>query len=163
MNEADIIENRLALSLYCCGCGKRVLPRLTNGRETYPHRSDLFMRPFWKCDACQNFVGCHYKTKHRTNPLGCIPTKEIKNARRHLHRLIDPVWQRRNFTFPQETLVLNPFLTILNRLLEHDLEPNFRLWNTANSNAFEVFFVVLSTCYLNGKTDITFLIGNPIG
>ncbi len=51
------------------------------------------MRPFWKCDACQNFVGCHYKTKHRTNPLGCIPTKEIKNARRHLHRLIDPVWQ----------------------------------------------------------------------
>ena len=41
----------------------------------------------------QNFVGCHYKTEDRTRPLGCIPTKEIKNARQHIHALIDPVWK----------------------------------------------------------------------
>lgn len=80
-------------SLYCCGCQKDVPARLTNGKEIYPHRRDLFSLPFWKCDACGNFVGCHHKTKERTKPLGCIPTKEIKDARQHIHRLIDPIWQ----------------------------------------------------------------------
>jgi len=25
--------------------------------------------------------------------LGCIPTKEIKNARQHIHRILDPLWK----------------------------------------------------------------------
>lgn len=77
----------------CCGCEKKVAARLTSGREIYPHRSDLHGLPFWKCDDCGNFVGCHHKTNNRTHPLGCIPTLEIKRARQHVHRILDPLWQ----------------------------------------------------------------------
>lgn len=79
--------------IYCCGCGCDVDARLTDGAEIYPHRIDLHILPFWRCDQCGNFVGCHHKTKNKTEPLGCIPTPEIKKARRHLHELIDPIWQ----------------------------------------------------------------------
>ena len=79
--------------IYCCGCGEKVQARLTDGGEIYPHRQDLYSLPFWKCDACGNYVGCHHKTKNRTAPLGCIPTPELKNARNYIHRLLDPIWQ----------------------------------------------------------------------
>lgn len=42
---------------------------------------------------CGNYVGCHHKTKDRTRPLGCIPNEALRNARRHIHALIDPAWQ----------------------------------------------------------------------
>lgn len=79
--------------IWCCGCKAEVSARLTDGQEIYSHRSDLYSLPFWKCDDCGNFVGCHHKTKNRTKPLGCIPTAEIKNARKHIHRLLDPLWK----------------------------------------------------------------------
>jgi hypothetical protein len=81
------------VNLYCCACSKDIAARLTNGAETYPHRADLHSLPFWKCDTCANFVGCHHKTDNPTKPLGCISDKEIKNARKHIHALIDPVWK----------------------------------------------------------------------
>lgn len=81
------------MEIYCCGCQSEVDARLTNGKEIYPHRHDLCWLPFWKCDTCGNFVGCHYKTKNRTAPLGCIPTPEIKNIRMKIHIVIDPIWQ----------------------------------------------------------------------
>ena len=81
------------MSLYCCACGKDVSARLTDGSEIYPHRPDLYALPFWRCDGCGNYVGCHHKTNNRTAPLGCIPTPEIKNARNHIHALLDPIWQ----------------------------------------------------------------------
>ncbi|WP_240579404.1 HNH endonuclease [Ochrobactrum sp. A-1] len=59
---------------------------------------DLAGLPFWKCDACGNFVGCHHKTKQRTAPLGCIPTPEIKEARSHIHRILDPLWKSGRFS-----------------------------------------------------------------
>lgn len=70
-----------------------VIARLTDGVEVYSHRPDLYSLPFWKCDACGNHVGCHHKTKDRTRPLGNIPTKELKNARQHIHRILDPLWK----------------------------------------------------------------------
>ena len=80
-------------SIWCCGCDAEVAARLTDGGEIYPHRKDLRSLPFWKCDTCGNFVGCHHKTADRTKPLGCIPTKAIKDARQHIHRILDPIWQ----------------------------------------------------------------------
>lgn len=78
--------------IYCCGCLKKVEARLTDGKEIY--KTDKYKSlPFWKCDTCKNFVGCHDKTKERTKPLGCIPSPEIKNARKHIHALLDPLWQ----------------------------------------------------------------------
>ena len=79
--------------IYCCGCSKKVEARLANGDEIYPHRADLHDLPFWKCDFCGNFVGCHHKTSNRTQPLGCIPTPEIREARKHIHAMLDPIWK----------------------------------------------------------------------
>jgi hypothetical protein len=81
-------------AIYCCCCNKDIKPRLTSGEEVYPHREDLHSLPFWRCDTCGNFVGCHHKDKNNpTLPLGIIATPEIKNARRHIHALIDPLWK----------------------------------------------------------------------
>jgi|GEM_PF-778748 len=79
--------------IYCCGCSIEVAARLTYGIEVYPHRADLQEQPFWRCDACGNFVGCHYKTKACTTPMGCIPTLEIKNERKRIHVLLDSIWK----------------------------------------------------------------------
>ncbi len=81
------------MEIYCCRCEENVDARLTDGVEIYPHRSDLYNLPFWKCDRCGNFVGCHHKTKNNTRPLGCIPTPEIKNARKEIHKILDPIWK----------------------------------------------------------------------
>lgn len=79
--------------LWCVGCDADVDARLTDGREAYAHREDLHTLPFWVCDECKNFVGCHHKTNNRTRPLGCIPTPELKKARMKIHAVLDPVWQ----------------------------------------------------------------------
>lgn len=81
------------MKIYCCGCGKETEARLTDGKEIYPHRKDLYSLPFWKCDQCENYVGCHHKTKNRTKPLGNIPTPELRTARRHIHKILDPMWK----------------------------------------------------------------------
>lgn len=78
--------------IYCCACAKNVDARLVDGTIIYPHRSDLHDIPFWRCEGCKNFVGCHHKTKNRTKPLGCIANDEIKNARKHIHKLLDSMW-----------------------------------------------------------------------
>jgi hypothetical protein len=81
------------MKIYCCGCNQEVTARLTDGAEIYPHRSDLHCLPFWKCDRCGNYVGCHHKTENRTRPLGCIPTEEIRKARKEIHKVLDPIWR----------------------------------------------------------------------
>lgn len=81
------------MKIYCCGCGAEVDARLTNGKEIYPHRYDLQKLPFWRCDSCSNYVGCHHKTSTPTKPLGHIPTDELRKARLHIHALVDPLWQ----------------------------------------------------------------------
>lgn len=79
--------------IFCCCCERDIDARLTDGGEIYPHRADLQALPFWICDACGNYVGCHHKTAKRTKPLGCIPSPEIKAARKKLHAIIDPMWR----------------------------------------------------------------------
>lgn len=79
--------------IYCCGCGDKVEARLTDGEEIYPHRDNLKYLPFWKCDTCGNYVGCHWKTNNPTYPLGVIPTPELRKARKHIHALLDPLWK----------------------------------------------------------------------
>lgn len=97
MTTRAAISSRLPVermrNIWCCGCTATVTARLTNGREVYPHRRDLHSLPFWKCDTCKNFVGCHHKTKDSTRPLGVIPTPELKTARQHIHRILDPLWK----------------------------------------------------------------------
>lgn len=81
--------------IYCVACNGKVEARLTTGEEVYAHRPDLHSMSFWKCDDCGNFVGCH---KHTTNPLGCIPTPELKKARMQIHAVLDPIWKARKMS-----------------------------------------------------------------
>ncbi len=81
------------MKIYCCGCEDKVEARLTGGFEVYPKAIRLHDLPFWKCDECDNFVGCHHKTSNPTAPLGCIPTPQVREARKTIHRKLDPVWK----------------------------------------------------------------------
>ena len=82
-----------AAKIYCCGCLTEITARLSDGAEVYPHRTELASLPFWLCDRCHNYVGCHHKSKDRTKPLGCIPTKDLRELRKKIHQVIDPIWQ----------------------------------------------------------------------
>lgn len=97
-------------TIWCCACNTDVQARLTSGAEVYPHRQDLASVPMWRCDGCKGHVGCHWQTKDRTKPLGVIPTAAIREARQHLHRLIDPLWKsgrmRRGQLYARITLEL---------------------------------------------------------
>lgn len=79
--------------IYCCQCKIHVEARLGYGWEVYPHREDLGELPFWICDTCKNFVGCHHKTNDPTRPMGVIPTKRMKALRIQVHRILDPLWR----------------------------------------------------------------------
>ena len=78
-------------AIWCVECKKEVQARLTTGKEIYPKRYDLHSLPFWICDECKNYVGCHHKTENRTNPLGSIPTPLLRKDRTEIHRLINEV------------------------------------------------------------------------
>lgn len=79
--------------IYCCTCEHDVEARLTNGREVYPHRPDLYALPFWMCDTCRNYVGCHHKTSNPTAPLGNIPSPALREIRKQIHAIADPLWK----------------------------------------------------------------------
>lgn len=81
------------MKIYCTGCEEEVEARLTDGQERYPHRPDLYELPFWRCDICGGYVGCHHKTDNPTKPLGYIATPEILTARKKIHALLDPLWK----------------------------------------------------------------------
>lgn len=83
----------MSTKIYCCGCERKINARLTNGKEIYPHRKDLFKLPFYKCDKCGNYVGTHHKSKDRLKPLGSIPTPEIRELRKQIHKEIDWLWR----------------------------------------------------------------------
>lgn len=81
------------MKIYCCECKQEINARLTNGKEIYKHRKDLFDIPFWMCDSCKNFVGCHYKTNTNTKPLGIIANKQIRAMRIKIHTILDTLWK----------------------------------------------------------------------
>jgi len=75
-------------TIWCVECKKDVQARLTTGKEIYPERHDLHYLPFWICDECKNYVGCHHKTNDRTRPLGAIPNSLIRKDRVVIHEKI---------------------------------------------------------------------------
>jgi len=84
--------------IFCCECKKNVEAELISGKDIYKNRPDLSTVPFWQCNFCGNYVGCHRRSKSKTKPLGCIPTKELRNARSHIHALMDPLWKNKHVT-----------------------------------------------------------------
>lgn len=78
--------------IFCVECQSENECSMIDGSIAYPHRRDLWKKNFWQCPDCKNFVGTHNKGQS-TKPLGCIPNKEMKNARQYIHALIDPIWK----------------------------------------------------------------------
>ena len=70
---------------YCPG-----LATVTTGKVIYPHRPDLFQKPFWRCNGCGAYVGCHSGTYI---PLGSLANKETRQARLQAHALFDARWK----------------------------------------------------------------------
>lgn len=85
------------MEILCCHCEQKVEARLTNGKEIYPHRKDLWEHPYWKCDTCSNYVGCHWKTNNPTKPLGSIPFPLLRHWRIFIHSQLDPLWTDGNW------------------------------------------------------------------
>ncbi len=83
-------EEQEKVSIFCVQCDNYKQPRLTTGNEIYPHLPKLSKNNFYKCDDCGNYVGCH---KNGSKPLGVIATIELRNARQHIHRILDPIWK----------------------------------------------------------------------
>ncbi len=81
------------MKIYCTGCGREVPARLAYGDEIYPNRPKFAALPFWVCDACGAFVGCHHKTATPTRPLGVLATPEIRMWRMRIHAALDPMWK----------------------------------------------------------------------
>lgn len=78
------------MNIFCCECRRDMNCNLIKGNVAYPHRENLFSLNFYQCPVCKNFVGVH---KGTYRPLGVIANSEIKNARRHIHNLLDPIWK----------------------------------------------------------------------
>ena len=82
-------------------CGKKVETLIVNGKTIYPHRPDLYEKAFLQCPYCHNYTGADtlrstdsfmiWKKRHEKK---VIPTAECRRARRIIHSIIDPLWQR---------------------------------------------------------------------
>lgn len=92
-NETDhgLKDKRTPPDFRCIECGSE--PRLTDGREIYPHRPDLASKRFYKCDTCpSSYCGCHPNT---TTPLGYPCGAQTRKARGEAHAVVDPIWRDR--------------------------------------------------------------------
>lgn len=64
--------------------------QLVSGQRVYPERSDLHHKPFYYCEPCQAWVGCHPGT---TKPLGSAANYQLRKARQSAHAAFDPLWR----------------------------------------------------------------------
>lgn len=92
------------MELFCIQCNQDSEVSKVTGREVYSHRPDLYNKNFYRCNKCKNFVGCHNQGKS-TRPLGCIPNKAMKNARQHIHTILDPIWKNRSANYKSRSQV----------------------------------------------------------
>lgn len=90
------------MKIYCIQCKDDIDARSTTGIEVYPHRIALKSKPYWICDSCKNYVGCHSGDNNNGQPLGVIPTAELRKARMSVHAILDPIW--RNGTASRNTV-----------------------------------------------------------
>lgn len=81
------------MQIYCCNCEKDVEAAQITGEQAYPHLPSLFVKKFWQCPHCHNFVGAHEKGPLAGHPFGVIATPELKRLRQQIHNLIDPLWK----------------------------------------------------------------------
>jgi hypothetical protein len=72
----------------CGECGNATV--LVTGAIIYLHRPDLFALPFWRCEQCDAYVGCHPGTNE---PLGSPANAKTRQARKAAHAAFDVLWR----------------------------------------------------------------------
>lgn len=72
----------------CDYCG--VPAEFVTGAEVYLRRPDLHDKRFYKCRACDAWVGCHPGT---SKPLGRLADFELRRAKQETHALFDTLWR----------------------------------------------------------------------
>lgn len=70
---------------YCNG-----IVSLTDCREIYPHRPDLWHKPMWACMPCKAWAGCHPGGTRRAGRIANAATRKLKIA---AHDAFDPLWK----------------------------------------------------------------------
>ncbi len=60
-----------------------------SGMEIYPHRPDLHKKMFYSCPECDAYVGTHTVSG---KPLGTLANGELREKRRKLHVVFEPLW-----------------------------------------------------------------------
>lgn len=76
---------RIVLCDYCTNPAE-----LVGGAVIYPHRPDLSHARFYRCVACEAWVGCHAGT---LTPLGRLAKKDLRDAKVRAHAVFDPLWK----------------------------------------------------------------------
>lgn len=121
----------MVMKIFCCTCDEVIIAKALKGMDVYPHREDLYDLNFFECPSCNNFVGTH---KNSGKPLGTIASKELKQARIAIHRLLDPIWKNGTLTRTE----------VYRRLSEH-LGIDF---HTADVTSIKMAHTVLSKIHL---------------
>lgn len=79
--------------IYCVQCEDKMPVVLQSGDAIYKSLKYKHLN-FWVCGGCNNYVGVH-KNSPTHEPLGIIPTPEVRNARQHIHAILDPIHQKK--------------------------------------------------------------------
>jgi hypothetical protein len=80
------------MKIYCCECKKWVKAELITADKIYYNRPDLGAVYMWQCPKCSSFVGTHKNSK-KHSPLGSMCDARLRNARKKIHELLDPLWR----------------------------------------------------------------------
>lgn len=81
----------------CQYCGKPAA--LVTGKAIYPRLSYLHSKKFWQCEPCEAYVGCHEPNigyGDGTRPLGLLANAELRDAKKSVHAVFDPIWQEKS-------------------------------------------------------------------
>lgn len=81
------LGRRLQEAPICPYCGNA--SEHVDGTTIYPHRPDLAVKKFWRCQPCDAYVGCHLGTPE---PLGTLANAELRKARSEAHNAFDALW-----------------------------------------------------------------------
>lgn len=92
----------------CPYCGENA--EFVNGNRIYSTPGPWNRLWFWACFDCLAWVGCH-KRNHQygrkgDEPFGILANEELRNAKRHVHRLLDPLWQQKGISRKEAYRVL---------------------------------------------------------
>lgn len=95
----------------------------------------------WLCKPCNAFVGCHNNTK---KPYGkYLANKELREARKKVHAIIDTIWKSGKITRKQ----LYSHLTI-------ELGYNVHIGNTRTAEECTNIILAYNRLFINEETKI---------